>query len=184
MALPRQRCRRLPCRRQRAGDGPAGGSAPPVADLVEPSRLGADPRRGRVADRGALSSAIVDVPGASAVLRGGVVAYATDLKHALLGVDAALLAREGAIHPEVALQMADGVRAAAGGALGSGDHRCGGPGSAGREAPGRFSWPWQVPRGSCRESAPRGSGPGARSDREVCARPARPGTGHACSARA
>jgi nicotinamide-nucleotide amidase len=59
---------------------------------------------------GALVAAVVEVPGASAVLRGGVVAYATDLKHALLGVDDGLLAREGAVHPEVARQMADGVR--------------------------------------------------------------------------
>ena len=59
---------------------------------------------------GALAAAVVEVPGASAVLRGGVVAYATDLKHALLGVDAGLLAAEGAVHPEVARQMADGVR--------------------------------------------------------------------------
>jgi nicotinamide-nucleotide amidase len=60
---------------------------------------------------GALAAAVVDVPGASVVLRGGLVAYATDLKHALLGVDRALLAREGAVHPEVAVQMAAGVRA-------------------------------------------------------------------------
>jgi nicotinamide-nucleotide amidase len=59
---------------------------------------------------GALAAAVVDVPGASAVLRGAVVAYATDLKHALLGVDADLLTTEGAVHPEVARQMADGVR--------------------------------------------------------------------------
>jgi nicotinamide-nucleotide amidase len=59
---------------------------------------------------GALAAAVVDVPGASVVFRGGVVAYATDLKHALLGVDEALLVREGAVHPEVAIQMADGVR--------------------------------------------------------------------------
>ena len=59
---------------------------------------------------GALAAAVVDAPGASAVLRGGVVAYATDLKHALLGVDGDLLAAEGAVHPEVARQMADGVR--------------------------------------------------------------------------
>lgn len=60
---------------------------------------------------GALSSAVVEVPGASAVHRGGVVSYATDLKHRLLGVDADLLAAEGPVHPEVALQMARGVAA-------------------------------------------------------------------------
>ncbi len=59
---------------------------------------------------GALAAAVVDVPGASAAFRGGVVAYATDLKHTLLGVDAGLLAAEGAVHPEVARQMATGVR--------------------------------------------------------------------------
>lgn len=58
---------------------------------------------------GALASAIVDVPGASTVLRGGVVAYATDLKASVLGVDGDLLAREGAVHPLVAEQMAAGV---------------------------------------------------------------------------
>ena len=59
---------------------------------------------------GLLAARIVDVPGASAVLRGGVVAYATDLKHTLLGVDAGLLDRRGAVDPEVAEQMATGVR--------------------------------------------------------------------------
>jgi nicotinamide-nucleotide amidase len=59
---------------------------------------------------GLLGAAITAVPGASAVYRGGVVAYATDLKHRLLGVDAALLARVGAVHPDVARSMAEGVR--------------------------------------------------------------------------
>ncbi|HYN75156.1 MAG TPA: CinA family protein [Candidatus Limnocylindria bacterium] len=59
---------------------------------------------------GLLVSALVDVPGASAVLRGGVVAYATDLKAALLGVDPDLLLRAGAVDPDVATAMALGVR--------------------------------------------------------------------------
>lgn len=59
---------------------------------------------------GAVVSEIVSVPGASATLWGGVVAYATPLKSSLLGVDAELLARHGPVHPAVALQMADGVR--------------------------------------------------------------------------
>lgn len=61
---------------------------------------------------GLLTDAFVRVPGASAVLVGGVVAYATELKHSVLGVDAALLAAEGPVHPEVARQLADGVRRA------------------------------------------------------------------------
>ena len=59
---------------------------------------------------GLVVSSLVSVPGASATVRGGVVAYATALKHSLLGVDAALLAAEGAVHPDVARQMAEGVR--------------------------------------------------------------------------
>jgi nicotinamide-nucleotide amidase len=59
---------------------------------------------------GALAAALVDVPGASAAFRGGVVAYASELKTSLLGVDAGLLARGGAVQPEVAVAMAHGVR--------------------------------------------------------------------------
>jgi nicotinamide-nucleotide amidase len=62
---------------------------------------------------GLVTASLVSIPGASASLRGGVVAYATELKHSLLHVDAELLAAEGAVHPEVARQMAEGVRIAA-----------------------------------------------------------------------
>ena len=61
---------------------------------------------------GLLTDAFVQVPGASAVLLGGIVSYATELKHEVLGVDRALLEAEGPVHPEVARQMADGVRRA------------------------------------------------------------------------
>ena len=59
---------------------------------------------------GALCAELVSVPGASAALLGGVVAYATPVKSTVLGVDADLLAVHGPVHPEVAAQMADGVR--------------------------------------------------------------------------
>lgn len=87
--------------------------APSPADLI--ARLRRRGWRIGVAESltgGDLTSSLVGVPGASAVLRGGIVAYATDLKARLLGVDPDLLAREGAVHPEVALQMARGVRIA------------------------------------------------------------------------
>ena len=61
---------------------------------------------------GALSGEIVSVPGASATLLGAVVAYATPLKHTLLGVDADLLDEHGPVHSLVAEQMADGIRRA------------------------------------------------------------------------
>lgn len=59
---------------------------------------------------GLVVSELIGVPGASQVVRGGVVAYATELKHSLLGVDETLLQAHGAVHPRVARQMADGVR--------------------------------------------------------------------------
>jgi nicotinamide-nucleotide amidase len=59
---------------------------------------------------GALAAAVVAVPGVSATVRGGVVAYATELKSELLGVDAALLARRGPVDPDVVVAMAVGVR--------------------------------------------------------------------------
>jgi nicotinamide-nucleotide amidase len=67
---------------------------------------------------GLLAAAITAVPGASWTFRGSVTAYATDIKASVLGVDADLLAREGAVHPEVARQMADGVRRLFGATMG------------------------------------------------------------------
>ncbi|SNQ49078.1 CinA-like protein [Frankia canadensis] len=59
---------------------------------------------------GLLAAALTDVPGASAVLRGGVVSYATEVKASALGVDADLLATEGAVSARTAAAMAAGVR--------------------------------------------------------------------------
>jgi nicotinamide-nucleotide amidase len=61
---------------------------------------------------GLVVSSLIAVPGASRVVRGGVVAYDTGVKRSLLGVDAALLEAHGAVHPRVARQMAKGVREA------------------------------------------------------------------------
>jgi nicotinamide-nucleotide amidase len=59
---------------------------------------------------GLVCAALTDVPGSSAAVRGGLVVYATDLKAKLAGVDPALLARTGAVHPDVATQLAAGAR--------------------------------------------------------------------------
>lgn len=61
---------------------------------------------------GLLVAELIRAPGASAVVSGGIVAYDTELKHSLLGVDAEVLAAHGAVHPDVAAQMAAGVRVA------------------------------------------------------------------------
>jgi nicotinamide-nucleotide amidase len=60
---------------------------------------------------GLVSATIAAVPGASDVLRGGLTSYATDVKVARLGVDAAAIARYSVISAEVAEQMAVGARA-------------------------------------------------------------------------
>jgi len=61
---------------------------------------------------GLLVAELISIPGASAVVVGGVVAYNTELKASVLHVDAGALAEHGAVHPDVAAQMATGVRAA------------------------------------------------------------------------
>ncbi|MGV8909197.1 MAG: CinA family protein [Propionicimonas sp.] len=63
---------------------------------------------------GLLGAAITAVPGASAVYLGGVVAYATAMKHSLAGVDAVLLADAGPVSERTAIALANGVRAATG----------------------------------------------------------------------
>ncbi|MCC6270882.1 MAG: CinA family protein [Microbacteriaceae bacterium] len=59
---------------------------------------------------GLLIAELIAPAGASAVINGGVVAYNTELKRTLLGVDAALLSKAGPVHPEVARQLARNVR--------------------------------------------------------------------------
>jgi nicotinamide-nucleotide amidase len=59
---------------------------------------------------GLLAATLVMVPGVSEVLRGGLIVYATDLKHSLAGVDAELLAQRGPVDPEVAIALARGAR--------------------------------------------------------------------------
>ena len=58
---------------------------------------------------GLLCATLVDVPGASDVLRGGVVAYLAETKSDVLGVDPALVERVGTVHPDVAAAMAEGA---------------------------------------------------------------------------
>jgi nicotinamide-nucleotide amidase len=59
---------------------------------------------------GLVTAALTTVAGSSAVVRGGLVVYATDLKAALAGVSDDLLAEHGAVHPDVAAALAEGAR--------------------------------------------------------------------------
>jgi len=90
-----------------------------AADLV--ARLTAAGQTVAVAESltgGLVCAALTEVAGASVVVRGGVVAYASDLKAQVLGVDEALLAQAGAVDPGVAEQMAAGVRSLTGATYG------------------------------------------------------------------
>jgi nicotinamide-nucleotide amidase len=58
---------------------------------------------------GMLCATLVDVPGASDVLCGGVVAYLAETKSDVLGVDPGLIERVGTVHPDVAAAMAEGA---------------------------------------------------------------------------
>ncbi|PZR55552.1 competence protein [Xylanimonas oleitrophica] len=97
---------------------------------------------------GLVVAGLVAVPGASAVLRGGVVAYATDLKAALLGVDVDLLAARGAVDPDVAAAMAEGVRSATGADVGLATTGVAGPDPQDGKAPGLVYVAVRTPEGA------------------------------------
>jgi nicotinamide-nucleotide amidase len=59
---------------------------------------------------GLFCATLASVPGASGTLRGGAVVYATDLKTALAGVPADLLAAHGPVSPETDGERTDVVR--------------------------------------------------------------------------
>lgn len=59
---------------------------------------------------GFLAASLTDIPGASAVLRGGVVAYSNEMKQRLLNVPAEVLSKHTAVSAETALAMATGIR--------------------------------------------------------------------------
>jgi nicotinamide-nucleotide amidase len=59
---------------------------------------------------GLLAATLVTVPGVSAVFRGGLVVYATDLKATLAGVPERLLDERGPVDPDVAAALARGGR--------------------------------------------------------------------------
>ena len=86
---------------------------------------------------GLVAAALTSVPGSSAVFRGGVVAYATELKATLLGVPSGLLAEHGPVHPEVAGAMAAGVAERLGASYGLATTGVAGPGPADGQPPGK-----------------------------------------------
>ena len=76
---------------------------------------------------GLLAKRLTDTPGASAAFPGGVVAYSTRSKTALLGVDPGLLDKYGAVSREAAIAMAEGARKSFGADIGVGITGIAGP---------------------------------------------------------
>ncbi len=84
---------------------------------------------------GLVATRLTDVAGSSDVVLGGIVAYANDVKHALLGVPGALLERHGAVSAECAEAMARGAIAATGATIGMSTTGIAGPGGGTAEKP-------------------------------------------------
>ncbi len=103
---------------------------------------------------GLLAAALTGIPGASAVFRGAVVAYATELKATLLGVPAGLLARHGAVHPDVAAEMAAGVCRELGAAVGAATTGVAGPDPADGQPVGTVYIAVSIPPGAAGPAGP------------------------------
>lgn len=85
---------------------------------------------------GLVCGALTSVPGASSVVRGGVVAYASEVKADVLHVDRGTLAREGAVSGAVAAELAQGVCAVLGCDVGVSTTGVAGPEPADGRLPG------------------------------------------------
>jgi nicotinamide-nucleotide amidase len=84
---------------------------------------------------GLLGAALTAVPGSSAYVVGGVIAYSDAVKRDLLGVDAALLAEHGAVSEAVARAMAEGARRRLGSDIGLGVTGVAGPDGGSADKP-------------------------------------------------
>lgn len=86
-------------------------SAVPAAELVSAlRRAGQTVATAESLTAGLLAATIAGIPGASAVLRGGLIVYATDLKQTLADVSADTLTSDGPVAASTAEQLAVGAR--------------------------------------------------------------------------
>ncbi len=84
---------------------------------------------------GLLAERLTNIPGSSVYFLGGVVCYSNELKSALVDVPAELIEAKGAVSPEVALALADGIRKRTGATIGVGVTGIAGPGGGTPEKP-------------------------------------------------
>ena len=84
---------------------------------------------------GLLAERLTNIPGSSSYFLGGVVCYSNELKSALVDVPAELIESKGAVSPEVALALAEGIRKTTGATIGVGVTGIAGPGGGTPEKP-------------------------------------------------
>lgn len=84
---------------------------------------------------GLISACLTAIPGSSDVFTTGFVTYSNHAKSALLGVDAELLRRDGAVSESVAVAMAEGALCAAGAGASLGVTGIAGPGGGSAARP-------------------------------------------------
>jgi len=102
-----------------------------VAELLAGRRIGLAESE----TAGLLAARLTEVPGSSAYVAGGVVAYSNDAKRELLDVPGELIERHGAVSPEVAEAMADGALGRFHADVGVGITGIAGPGGGTEEKP-------------------------------------------------
>jgi nicotinamide-nucleotide amidase len=84
---------------------------------------------------GLLAQRLTSIAGSSSFFLGGVVCYSNERKTAWADVPPELIATKGAVSPEVAVALADGIRRRVGSALGLGVTGIAGPGGGSEEKP-------------------------------------------------
>lgn len=84
---------------------------------------------------GLLSAWLTEIPGVSAVFERGFVTYSNEAKTEMLGVNAALIAKHGAVSAEVARAMAEGALSHSTADIGIGITGIAGPDGGSREKP-------------------------------------------------
>jgi nicotinamide-nucleotide amidase len=84
---------------------------------------------------GLLAKRLTDIPGSSDVFDCGLVSYANQIKHRILGVSDSTLDQYGAVSHQTAVEMAQGVRKLSGADIGVGITGIAGPGGGTEEKP-------------------------------------------------
>jgi nicotinamide-nucleotide amidase len=112
---------------------------------------------------GLLSGRLTELPGSSAVMRGGLVVYSNEAKSALAHVDPRLISVCGAVSEEVAVALADGAREALDADVGVGVTGIAGPDGGSEDKPVGLVW-LSVSHRDGRRLTRRVNLPGGRAD--------------------